>query len=101
MGEYPQRFSRRGFLPGSSSFAALHSVTSVLPLRPSAQPSRSYTPTNNSNNERRNTLSCPHGSGRVRTVKLTSTGGTTHPCNDGHPGSLVELRHNDAVASLI
>jgi hypothetical protein len=42
-----------------------------------------------------------HGPGRVRTVKLISTGGTTHPCNDGHPGSLVELRHNDAVASLI
>jgi hypothetical protein len=34
MGEYPQRFSRRGFLAGSSSFAALHSVTNVLPLRP-------------------------------------------------------------------
>ena len=34
MGEHPQRFSRRGFLAGSSSFAALHSVANLLPLRP-------------------------------------------------------------------
>ncbi len=26
MGEYPQRFSRRAFVAGTSSFAALHSV---------------------------------------------------------------------------
>src|ERR1700719_3596499 len=42
-----------------------------------------------------------YGPGRVRIVKLISTGGTTHPCNDGQPGSLVELRQSDAVALLI
>jgi hypothetical protein len=49
----------------------------------------------------RQPLFAHYGPGCVRTVKLISTGGTTHPCNDGHPGSLVELRHSDAVALLI
>jgi glyoxylase-like metal-dependent hydrolase (beta-lactamase superfamily II) len=34
MGAYSQPFSRRAFVAGSSSFAALHSVANVLPLRP-------------------------------------------------------------------
>ena len=34
MGGYSQRFSRRAFVAGSSSFAALNSVASLLPLPP-------------------------------------------------------------------
>jgi hypothetical protein len=34
MGEHPQHFSRRGFLAGSSSFTALHSVANLLPIPP-------------------------------------------------------------------
>jgi len=34
MDAYSQRFSRRAFVAGTSSFAALHSVANVLPLPP-------------------------------------------------------------------
>ncbi len=40
------------------------------------------------------------GLGRVLVVKLVSTPGTTQPCNGGQPGSVVGLRHKDAVALL-
>src|ERR1700684_1146296 len=34
MGPYSKRFSRRAFVAGTSSFAALHSVANLLPLPP-------------------------------------------------------------------
>jgi hypothetical protein len=34
MGGYSQRFSRRAFVAGTSSFAALHSMANLLPLPP-------------------------------------------------------------------
>ena len=38
------------------------------------------------------------GPGRVRAVKLTSTAGTTQPCNGGQPASVTTLRHSETIA---
>jgi hypothetical protein len=87
-------------------FAALHSVADLLPLTPWVNGlQKRFALIADVTPESRVPVSlisfAPYGPGCVRTVKLTSTGGTAHPCNDGQPGSLVELRHSDAVALLI